>query len=609
MRFKKTTEQIPTNIDSRLQRIIKQHQEKGDKHSISTSTDREIPVIAKVKDIDAWNSLPGVIQTNDISVAPDKSGRIVTAKVSVNELENIRQSSNVLSLKAATATRPLLNKTIEETGAKSEMLPPSVAKDHRGEGVVVGIVDFGCDFVHKNFQNQDKSTRLLAIWDQNAEKTTNSIVDYGRVFNKDEINHALNSSQPYKTLGYPSVAFNPNNPEHGTHVMDIAAGNGNGTHIPGVAPNVDLVFVELSANDIAWQGENVVNCTFGDSRQLLDALKFIFDTAGDRPCVINLSLGTNGGPHDGTSLVEQGIDGLLIEKPNRSIVIAASNSFSDGIHAEGVVSQGDSFNLNWQVQNRDFTFNELEIWYSGNDVFLAEIITPNGDSIGVIKLGENGVLEDTEGNTLIFVAHRKNDSTNGDNVINIFLEVGLPTGNWTIRLKGVDVNSGIFHAWIERDDQGQSNFMPPHDDTHTLGSISCGHKSIVVGSYDAHVPNAPISFFSSAGPTRDGREKPEISAPGHKVRAAASGTIDKSTEMSGTSMAAPAVTGIIALVLAEAKAQGINLTIDQIRDILAKTARKNPPQEQGWNERYGLGRIDAKEAIKLVLKDAPITHS
>ncbi|CUB45867.1 S8 family peptidase [Bacillus cereus] len=609
MRLKKTTEQIPTNIDSRLQRIIKQNQEKEDKHAVGTAADREIPVIAKVKDIDAWNALPGVLQTNDISVAPDKSGRIVTAKVSINELENIRQSSNVLSLKAATPTRPLLHKTIEETESRKDLLPPSTAKDHGGEGVVVGIVDFGCDFAHENFQNQDKSTRLLAIWDQNTVETTNSPFGYGRVFTKDEINHALNSSQPYKALGYPDVSFNPNDPEHGTHVMDIAGGNGNGTDIPGVAPNVDLVFVELSASDIAWQGENVVNSTFGDSRQLLDALKFIFDTAGDRPCVINLSLGTNGGPHDGTSLVEQGIDGLLIEKPNRSIVIAASNSFNDGIHAEGVVTQGSSFDLNWQVQQRDFTFNELEIWYSGNDVFLAEIIAPNGDSIGEISLGENGVLEDNEGNTLIFVAHRKNDSTNGDNVINIFLEIGLPTGNWNIRLKGANVNNGIFHAWIERDDRGQSNFIPPHDNTHTLGSISCGHKSIVVGSYDAHVPNAPISSFSSSGPTRDGRQKPEISAPGHKVMAAASGTIDKSAQMSGTSMAAPAVTGIVALVLAEAKAHGINLTIDQIRDILAKTARKNPPQNQDWNERYGFGRIDAKEAIKLVTKVVPVTHS
>ncbi|MED1287565.1 S8 family serine peptidase [Bacillus mycoides] len=118
--------------------------------------------------------------------------------------------------------------------------------------------------------------------------------------------------------------------------------------------------------------------------------------------------------------------------------------------------------------------------------------------------------------------------------------------------------------------------------------------------------DAPLSWFSSAGPTKDGRQKPEISAPGHQVIAAATDTItsnttDGVTAMSGTSMAAPAVTGVIALVLAEAQAKGINLTIDQIRDILIKTARKNPPEGEGWNDRYGWGRIDASKAVEEII--------
>lgn len=606
MRLKKTTEQIPTNIDPRLQRIIEQSQREVDNRAVETATEREVSVTAKVKDVEAWSELPGVSQTNDISMAPDKSGRIVTAKVSVNELENIRQSPGVLSLKATRPVKPLLNKTIEEIAARNDLLPPGAAKDHGGEGIVVGIIDFGCDFIHQNFRNQDNSTKILALWDQSAGKVNDSSVGYGRVFTRDEINKALNSPQPYKALGYPASGSFPSNPPnpngyaHGTHVTDIATGNGRGTGIPGIAPKADLVFVELSSDDIKWEGEEVVDSMFGDSNQLLDAVKFIFDTAGERPCVINISLGTNGGPHDGTSLVEQGIDGSVMEKPNRAIVIAASNSFNDGIHAEGTVGQGDSVDLHWQVENSDFTFNELEIWYNGEDEFLLEVITPHGDSIGKIKLGRNEKLKDDQGHTIVFMANRKGDSTNGDNQIGVYLESGLPTGTWTVRLHGAKVNHGVFHAWIERDDSGQSSFAPPHDNTHTLGSICCGHKSIVVGSYDAHVPNAPISSFSSAGPTRDGRQKPEISAPGHAVIAAASGTINRTTPKWGTSMAAPAITGVIALILAEAQANGISLTIDQIRDIIAQAARKNPPAGEGWNDRYGLGRIDASKAIKAV---------
>ncbi|SCC37459.1 S8 family peptidase [Bacillus thuringiensis] len=528
----------------------------------------------------------------------------------MNELEAIRQSPTVISLKAAQPVQPSLKKTIEEIDARNDLLPSSVARDHGGQGVVVGIIDFGCDFIHKNFRNQDGSTRILNIWDQAAERINDSSIPYGRVFTREEINNALTSSKPYKTLGYPaSESFppNPDNPpghEHGTHVMDIAAGNGHGTGTPGVAPNADLVFVELAASDIPWGGRDVVASTLGDSAQLLDAVKFILDTAGERPCVINISLGTNGGPHDGTSLFEQSIDELLVEKSNRSIVISASNSYGDGIHASGVVSQGNSVDLHWQVNSRDSTFNELEIWYDGTDDFLVELITSNGESLGSVPLGENGSILNNDGETLIFVANRKSDPNNHDNQIGIFLEKKLSPDTWTVRIHGTTVNNGKFHAWIERDDSDeftQSSFIPPHDNTHTLGSLSCGHKSIVVGSYDAHDPDAPLSWFSSAGPTKDGRQKPEISAPGHNVTAAASGTVDGVTKKSGTSMSAPAVTGVIALILAEAQSKGINLTIDQLRDILMKTARKNPPEGERWNDRYGWGRIDASKAVEEII--------
>ncbi|MGQ4706067.1 S8 family serine peptidase [Bacillus thuringiensis] len=613
MRFKKTTTQIPSSIDPRLQRIIEQSQREVEREmeirTSSTDAVKNVSVIAKVKDIDEWNRIPGVLQTNPISSAPDKSSQIVTAKVAMNELEAIRQASTVISLKAPRPVQPLLKKTTEEISARSNLLPSGVARDHGGQGVIVGIIDFGCDFVHKNFRNQDGSTRILNIWDQAAERINDSSIPYGRVITQDQINQALNSANPYKTLDYPLTPFvEQEDPAHGTHVMDIAAGNGHGTGTPGVAPNADLVFVELAASDIPWGGRDVVDSTLGDSKQLLDAVKYILDTAGERPCVINISLGTNGGPHDGTSLFEQSIDDLLIGKSNRSIVIAASNSYNDRIHASDVVSQGNSVDLHWQVNNGDFTFNELEIWYDGTDEFLVELITPNGESLGSIALGENGSILNNQGEILIFATNRRSDPNNGDNEIGIFLERGLPKGTWTIRLHGSSVNNGKFHAWIERDDKGQSKFTPPNDNTHTLGSLSCGHKSIVVGSYDAHVPDAPLSRFSSAGPTKDGRQKPEISAPGHKVIAAAtdtdtitSNTTDGVTEMSGTSMAAPAVTGVIALILAEAQSKGINLTIDQIHDILIKTARKNPPEGEGWNDRYGWGRIDASKAVEEII--------
>jgi hypothetical protein len=102
---------------------------------------------------------------------------------------------------------------------------------------------------------------------------------------------------------------------------------------------------------VVWEGEEVAGSEFGDSVQLLEAVKFLFEVAGERPCVVNISLGTNGGPHDGSSLVEQGIDLLIQEQPGRAVVIAAANSFDDGILAAGVVPQGGTVDLSWRRWN------------------------------------------------------------------------------------------------------------------------------------------------------------------------------------------------------------------------------------------------------------------
>ena len=388
--------------------------------------------------------------------------------------------------------------------------------------------------------------------------------------------------------------------------MDIAAGNGRGSGVPGVAPQADLIFVELAASDIPWTGEDVVEATLGDSVQLLEAVKFIFDRAGDRPCVVNLSLGTNGGPHDGSTLVEQGLDVLVKAAPNRAIVLAAGNAFDDHIHAAGSVPFADQIDLGWLVPPFPAAAtppdNEVEIWYSGSDELRFELLAPDGANLGAVDLGGNGrVVDPNTGETLIFIAHRRADPNNGDNVIGVFVEGRLPPGTWTLRLHGVQIGDGSFHAWIERSDARQSSFAGTPDESHTLGSVSCGRLTIAAGSYDGHKASLPLSFFSAAGPTRDGRRKPEVSAPGHHVLAAHSRTGTGVVRKSGTSMAAPATAGAIALLLAEGHARGESLTADQIRDRLVAVARKDPPTEQ-WHDRHGFGRIDARAMVDQVIR-------
>jgi hypothetical protein len=585
----------PTNIypdmDPRLQVAADRYGRGLSLLETTASAPEEISVVALVSDPSQWESNPSV--RPGATLGATARGSIVTGRVPLDSIEEVRQSGGVLSLKAAQPLHPLLDATVPEIEAGPNDLPQGMVSSG-GAGAIAAFVDSGADFAHANFRRSDGSTRMLALWDQNAPvPQPDSPFGYGRRYGTAQIDAALQEADPYAALSY-----DPGSRSHGTHVMDIAAGSGGGQNPSGVAPEADLLFVNPAFSDIIWEGEDVVGSEFGDSVQMLEALRFIFDEAGDRPCAVNVSLGTNGGPHDGSSLVEQGIDAIVDEAPNRAIVIAASNSFSDGIHAAGNVSEAAATDVLWEGADQNAGQGELELWYSGDDTFELELIAPDGTSLGMVPLGSNARAEDDQGRTVLFISHRQGDPNNGDNVIGMFLEEHVPGTTWTLRLRGATVTGdGAYHAWVERNDRAQSKFAAPQDNSHTLGSISCGQKSIVVGSYSAHTAGMPLSVFSSAGPTRDGREKPELSAPGDAVRAASSRTGSGLTRKSGTSMAAPAVTGVITLMVAEARARGQDLDADTIRSRVMDTARSDPPPTGGWDDRYGNGRVHAAGAV------------
>lgn len=611
-------------MDAHLHRVIGAVRSgRAQKIATSSTQETEVAVIARVDDVDAFTKLSGVRVSRD--PLDDSDGTwLVTARIPLDKIEEIRQKKFVKSLKASQRVRRCLEKSLAEIGNGSpDLMTGSLAEG--GKGVIVGIIDFGMDFAHKNFLDETGQSRVLAIWDQTAKQNPRSPsqygYDYGTLYTQAEINSALKQKDPYSALGYgPSPDDLLQTGAHGTYVADVAAGNGNasvGSVGKGVAPNADIVFVEASNKCVDPSDAGVVGNSFGDSVQLAEAIKFIFAFAEERkqPCVINLSMGTNGGPHDGTTLVEKWIDCLVSRAPNRAVVIAAANMFGKQLHATGKVSAKKPVELKWQVFPNDSTSNEMEIWYSKGDRFDVEVIKP-GDSVPIAgaRFGEVREFGFWEHSTIV-VANRRDDSCNGDNTINVFLDHELTPGTWTIRLIGVSVTDGEFHAWIERDETGPSQFKTPGagdsyeiDDAITLGSIACGEKSIVVGSYDAHNAGEPLSANSSSGRTRDHRKKPELSAPGEHVLAAYSGTRVRRNTLSGTSMSAPAVAGVVALMLAEAQSRGVTLPVDKVREILIRTARKDPPSVGGdwdidhgfWHPRYGFGRVSATAAVAAV---------
>lgn len=592
---------VDTNLDPHLQHVLMRTPDNETLEAAfaeeSPSGELLIDVIAKLDKPDA--DVPGLNVVR-------KMGQIVTGTVAVQNVEAVRRHANVLSLKRATELRQELQFSVHQIGATPDQLAAVVAPGLTldGRGVVVGVVDIGCDFVHRNFRNPDGTTRLLSLWDQRGGATSLSPAGfgYGRELDSAALNQALRKAAPSvpgapedPPAAYREVAYEPSVAAHGTHVFDIAAGNGLATGNPGVAPGATLIFVHVAPSDVGDE-ESV-----GNSRRLLEAVDYVFGKAAalDMPAVVNVSLGTHGGPHDGSTLVEQGFDALLSE-PNRMIVVAAGNSRLRRSHVAGDVSVGQPREITWQITAGDLTANELEVWYPGDQELTVTLISPAGSRLGPVRVDTTREIKNRE-QRVGRIIHRLHDPNNGDNQIDILLDSSLPAGDWKVLLETASGEPVSFHAWIERDDKGQSRFAEADASSgFTIGSISCGRGTLVVGAYDGTAPSRDPSAFSSEGPTRDGRFKPEISAPGQSVRAAKSlsqGAIAKS----GTSMAAPHVTGAFALL---AQAAGRSLTLAEIRAYL--TGQPQPEQGAAWNARGGFTQLNCVAAIGSVTGIVPV---
>jgi DNA-binding transcriptional regulator YiaG len=443
-----------------------------------------------------------------------------------------------------------------------------------GRGVILGIVDRGCDFSHPNFRNQDGATRLLSLWDQTRDHTEGPgslsapvPFGYGREFTPEALRPDAVKT-PALALQATDYAVAPE--AHGTRVLDIAAGNGGhngiGTGFPGVAPGADLVFVELAAT-----GHLI------SSRKLLEAVVYIFQKAKDegRPVVVNLSLESYAGPHDGSSLVEEAFDLLLEEEPGRAIVIAAGNSREKKIHAHREdLEVGGNAELAWTLALNQGADDECEIWYPGSgrlEVFLK----PPGatEELGPFSPGSRQKILESEV-CRGYVFHELDDPNNHDHQILLRLPpVPANGGTWTVRLHNSGEGPVTFHAWIERDDAGQS-FFENATEKLTLNALACGHHTLAVGAYDARLEKKEPASFSSLGPTRDGegRPKPDLYAPGVGVSTASAHSVHKRINQGdGTSLAAPHVSGMVALLL---QAGGRSAPV---LDLLMSAARAENP--------------------------------
>ncbi len=548
-------------------------------------------------------------------------GRIRTGLIEINKILDLVNSSKVQYIEIATKVKPLLNNAITSSNVDKVYSGLNLPQGYTGDGVVVGIIDGGFDYTHPTFYDSTGTTyRVKRVWEQNATiGSPPTGYTYGREL---------------ATLGAILSAQTDDPSSHGTHVAGTAAGSGVGTNnsYRGVAFESDLVLVSVSNNLGIAEGVDYI-------------IKYA--NSVNKPCVINMSLGTHLGPHDGMSALDQIFDSL--SGSGKILVGAAGNEGSIPLYIGKSYSGNDTL----MVSFMDFPQSSLgtngvgliDIWGEPNDNFTVAVNIYNTNTNQIedytpyISSSANGSFNYTI---------QDNDIFADDCIVNIATEIS-PLNNKphiTINVDHTDQDDNYRWVLIEIIGHNTSTKMWCHEDANftsngyalpftngstssTVGEIGGTGKSVItVGAYTTTnsytnfngsqqtIPfNATLEDlapFSSHGPTADNRTKPDITAPGNVIIAPVNSFdpnystsnpevvfgVTNGTKnwyygaLQGTSMSSPMVAGILALWL-EANP---NLSPTNIRNILQSHSRTDtytgsiPPS---GDNTWGWGKIDA----------------
>ncbi|MDZ7339135.1 MAG: S8 family serine peptidase [candidate division KSB1 bacterium] len=559
-------------------------------------------------------------------------GNIATATVTEEQILQLVALDEVVYVQAPKARRLCLDRSTHEMGA----VEVRNASGLSGKHTLIGVIDTGIDWRHADFRRSNGTTRLKYVLDfsdpgdVNGDNKLDGPDDYGgTLYTEAEINAALRGGP---SLRHRDVVG------HGTHVAGCAGGNGRATgrkqpagQYVGVAPEADFIIVKGTRQDAA---DKI------DDDDQVNALHFVHTRATELglPYVVNLSLGSNWGAHDGTDAAEQAIDQLVGPgRPGRAVVVAAGNDGQENIHASGSLSTSRSA-ITVKVKIAPYDKNSatqddylvLDFWYSGFSSQSVKVKTPGGRSYGPFASGRLFYEDSKEGFIYVDNAHGGADPRNGDRelLIQIYDRTAgwePASGTWEFTISGT---SGRFDGWIAASSM-EAEFVEPVDPTMKVSIPGTALYAITVGSYitkrtwidlDGNHLTSPglsgkqdgeLSDFSNPGPTRDGRVKPELAAPGEMIGAAFSADADPAEPTSmfytgsnqfpngfvladgvhgighGTSMAAPHVAGVVALALE----RDPNLTSVQIRQMLQDSARRDAFTGLVPNDRWGYGKV------------------
>ena len=533
-------------------------------------------------------------------------GSIISCRIPLHLFKEGFSYPGIEYIEVAEKIVPELDKAIEDIRADLVHKGIDLPQPYTGKNVLIGVVDWGFDYTHPMFYDTTLSySRIMAAWDQ--VKTIGTPPP--------GFSHGAYYSDPTQLEAAHSDTFSIIHDYHGTHVAGIAGGSGAGTKYRGVGFESEFLYSQMRT----------------DLSSSVDAFQWMYNVSqatGKRLVINNSWGGYRTSPLDGTSLVSQAIDGF--SDLGVVFVVSGANNGNINFHLKKTFNQ-DS--VKTRIGGFDYV-NDQELWgqtismwgEQGNPFSVKLRILSDTNSIA----GESNLIyTDTSpafidtfliiGTDTVFY----NFITDAAHPLNGRPQMTLNVQSKNQSLKKIlyaEAESGTVHFWNTRltiyggGNWGNSFTAPIAGHVNGDKNYGIGHPGVTTSviTAAAHQTGFHLTSFSSYGPRMDDFMKPDISAPGQdiissfnsyaveNVNPTAQVTFHGRTyefiPLSGTSMSAPMVTGVVSLIL-EANP---TLTAAEVKDIVLSSARNDGltgnigPE---GNNRWGHGKLDALNAI------------